>query len=562
MKSISVIEFIYYLTIEWSIDSTKKRLVAKYGSHNFMISFFCVRLWILSTNDTVRKVLSINSDAKLTYINKNFIRSHGHIYSIGNLDFDKNNLDNLWNAIHHCLLKSIDVKKMEFLMRKHSDIITHKYGFQYNANDVISEYIMTIWCKFCFGDNTDVIYYKNLRQKLVDTLYKTFYSSKTTYIPFIGYIFCKLRRLIYRNELDEIDSMLKNLISKNESKGFIHEFYRQVQDYIKNPILKDKITTIVLDNAFLSVLVYDFVYSFFLEYVIYISTQNIQSLEDREKAKNICLNSSFLFPYRMRYINHDNDEFKKGDFVIIDLVESKQYFSYGPRSCIGTNLIQKMVDIFSDIIKIYQVRRVDNNEIFRSINKNMPLIISKHDIELSIPSDHICDMIEHFPHKGVKEFYRIESITENLLLYKYICQKMAKIIGEINKKTNIDYIIVSEARGFLFTPISFLMNIPAITVRKAGKIAGECLSESYNKAYGDKEIIQLSVHSPIKGKNVVIVDDGIASGGTTEAIHNLIKRGEGNVIAVIVGIKHLYVENKFKSTDVIHIFEAKSSFVY
>lgn len=553
--TISLFIFLYYLILEWSIDGAKKRLSGRYGEGNFLVSFICWRLWLLRTNDAARKVLSVSSNAKLTYINKNFIRSHGHIYGIGNLDFDKNNIDNLWHAVHYCLLKSINIEHMEFLMRKHSDIITHKYNFQYNVNDTVSEYVMVIWSKFCFGNDIDVNFYRELRNKLIRTLGKTFYDNKTNYIPFIGCLLCKLRKKIYENELKEIDSMLGKLLYENESVGFIHEFSNKIRDYIRNPILKNKISNIILDNAFLSVLVYDFLYIFLLEYIIFIATNNIKTIEERKRIKNISLESSFLFPYRMRYIDDNSDELKQGDFVIIDLIESKHYFSYGPRSCVGTNLIKKMVDIFCDIIKEYEFNRLDKSPIIRSINKNIPLIISRHDVELIIPSDKFCDLIEHFPHKGVKDFYRVESITENLNLYKYICQKIANQI--IKETVDIDYLIVSESRGFLFTPVSFLTNIPVITVRKSGKIAGECWSETYNKAYDDKEILEMSVHSPIKNKQVIIIDDGIASGGTTEAIYNLITRNGGYVITVIVAIKHNYVENKFKKVDVKYIFEIK-----
>ena len=202
---------------------------------------------------------------------------------------------------------------------------------------------------------------------------------------------------------------------------------------------------------------------------------------------------------------------------------------------------------------------MDTNPITRSPNKNIPLIISRHDVELIIPPDQLCNLIEHFPHKGIEKFYRVESILENIVLYKYTCHKMANIINEINKTTKIDYLIVSEARGFLFTSLSLLTDIPCIAVRKKDKIAGECISEEYYKSYDDKEVLQISVHSPIKRKNVIIVDDGIASGGTTQAIWNLIKRAGGeNVVCVIVAIKHHRVKNKFKETDVINIFDIKS----
>jgi adenine phosphoribosyltransferase len=544
---VNIFVFLYYLIVEWSVDGAVSRLSTKYGvpkGSNFKVSLFTCDLWLLQTNSSVKEVLSPSADAKLTYISRNFIRSHGHVYGIGNLDFNCN----LWHTVHSCLLKSISVKYMEGIMRDNSDILTHKYGFKYLVNDVVSEYIITIWSKFCFGEGTDARSYRRLRDKLIGTLHKTFYSRKTNYIPFLGCMLSKLYRYTYRKDFREIDDMIRELISKG-SGGFIHEFSSNISSSAALP--EGEISAIVLDNAFLSVLAYDFLYGFLLEHIIKIADCKLITVDDRRAVRGTSLEQAFLFPYRMRYINGNTKHFKRGNFAIVNLIRSNLPFSYGPRSCVGAALTYKIVETLYDIIKDYEIGRLDCNPILRSKNKNIPLISSMHSIELTIPQSTLKGMIDCFPHRGIERFYRVESITENILLYKYVCHKMS---GIILSKGKVDYLVMSEARGFLFSPISLLTGIPIIAVRKSGKIAGMTSSHSYSKSYGASESLELSVHSLISGKNVIIVDDGIASGATTKAIYELIKCNGGNVVSVVVCIKHTYVENTFNDVKVDYIF--------
>jgi adenine phosphoribosyltransferase len=277
------------------------------------------------------------------------------------------------------------------------------------------------------------------------------------------------------------------------------------------------------------------------------------------------LEAGFLFPYRMRTIGEDHlelkqddlhlelktVEFKKGDMAIINLLDSKLYFSLGPRSCVGRALVDRFFAKFLDILKPYHIVRIDENKIVRTPNQNIPEIVSKHVVELVIPKDSQKGLIQSFHHKGIEKFYRIESFTEDLSLYKYICCKMRDIIKSYGQ---IDYLIMSESRGFLFTPLTIMCDIPVIAVRKHGKISGPTFGESYQKAYDSKETIEMSVHSPIGGKRVIIIDDGIASGNTTLAIYNLITKNNGNVVAVVVGFCYDYVKSIYDKTAVHSIF--------
>ena len=60
-------------------------------------------------------------------------------------------------------------------------------------------------------------------------------------------------------------------------------------------------------------------------------------------------------------------------------------------------------------------------------------------------------------------------------------------------------------------------------VRKAGKLPGETLKESYALEYGTAEIeVHTDAFEP--GQRVLVIDDVLATGGTAEATAQLVER--------------------------------------
>lgn len=100
------------------------------------------------------------------------------------------------------------------------------------------------------------------------------------------------------------------------------------------------------------------------------------------------------------------------------------------------------------------------------------------------------------------------------------------------KDVDFDLVLGSESRGFIFgTPVAYAMNKGFILVRKKGKLPRETISEKYDLEYGTAE---LEIHrDAVKpGQRVVIIDDLIATGGTTEAIVRMVERLGGEVVKI------------------------------
>ena len=70
-----------------------------------------------------------------------------------------------------------------------------------------------------------------------------------------------------------------------------------------------------------------------------------------------------------------------------------------------------------------------------------------------------------------------------------------------------------------------------VPVRKKGKLPCETVSMEYDLEYGSA-VIEMHKDSIKPGQKVVIVDDLIATGGTTEAIIKLIEQLGGQVVKI------------------------------
>ena len=102
------------------------------------------------------------------------------------------------------------------------------------------------------------------------------------------------------------------------------------------------------------------------------------------------------------------------------------------------------------------------------------------------------------------------------------------------KDTDVDVIVGTESRGFIFgVPIAYNLHKPFVPIRKKGKLPRETVSVSYDLEYGSAEI-EMHKDSIKPGQKVLVVDDLIATGGTTEAMIKLIESLGGEVVGVVV----------------------------
>ncbi len=135
--------------------------------------------------------------------------------------------------------------------------------------------------------------------------------------------------------------------------------------------------------------------------------------------------------------------------------------------------------------------------------------------------------INDFPKKGII-FRDITTAIKDKDAFK--C--MIDFLTEKFKNKGIDYIAVVESRGFVFgSALAYNLGAGCILVRKPGKLPAETISEEYSLEYGTDKI-EIHKDAIEKGKNVLIIDDLLATGGTVGAVCNLVKKAGGNISAL------------------------------
>ncbi|WP_106917062.1 adenine phosphoribosyltransferase [Chryseobacterium aurantiacum] len=161
--------------------------------------------------------------------------------------------------------------------------------------------------------------------------------------------------------------------------------------------------------------------------------------------------------------------------------------------------------------------------------------------------------IPDFPIPGI-QFKDISPIFLDPKLYEDVIADLAAF-----SKGKVDAVCGIESRGYLFgIAIAVALEVPFILIRKAGKLPPPVISEKYDLEYGSAEI-ETREGQIKKGQRLLIHDDLLATGGTTEAAAKLVEK-QGAIVSqfsFLIGLKGLNGDKKLKKfgADVYHILE-------
>ncbi|OYD27036.1 adenine phosphoribosyltransferase [Mycoplasma testudineum] len=145
--------------------------------------------------------------------------------------------------------------------------------------------------------------------------------------------------------------------------------------------------------------------------------------------------------------------------------------------------------------------------------------------------------VPDFPSKGII-FKDISPLLANGKALNYTIKQIAEMAKDA------DIIVGPDARGFLFgTPVAAFLEKPFIMVRKAGKLPGEVIRKNYALEYG-KNILELQKGYVKAGQKAVIIDDVLATGGTLNAIIDLLTSQGVSVIKIIVLMELAFLEGR------------------
>ncbi|MGQ9603047.1 MAG: adenine phosphoribosyltransferase [bacterium] len=135
--------------------------------------------------------------------------------------------------------------------------------------------------------------------------------------------------------------------------------------------------------------------------------------------------------------------------------------------------------------------------------------------------------IPDFPKKGIL----FRDIT-TLLKHGDGFRKAIKTMVSRYTDADIHKVVCIEARGFLLgAPIAYELGCGVVPIRKPGKLPYETIKATYQLEYGT-DAVEIHKDSIENGERVLIVDDLLATGGTTRAAAELVERLGGKIVGI------------------------------
>ena len=155
--------------------------------------------------------------------------------------------------------------------------------------------------------------------------------------------------------------------------------------------------------------------------------------------------------------------------------------------------------------------------------------------------------VPDFPKKGIV-FKDITPILSDGSLFK----TSIDVFIERCRGKKIDKIAGIDARGFLFgSAVAYELGVGFVPIRKRGKLPFKTEIAKYSLEYGEAEM-EMHIDAMRPGEKIVLVDDLLATGGTSAAAAALIKKVGGELVEAqfLIELEFLHGREKLAPTPV------------
>jgi adenine phosphoribosyltransferase len=156
--------------------------------------------------------------------------------------------------------------------------------------------------------------------------------------------------------------------------------------------------------------------------------------------------------------------------------------------------------------------------------------------------------VPDFPKKGIV-FKDITPILSDSGLFR----ASIDLFLERCRGRKLDKIVGIDARGFLFgSAVAYELNVGFVPIRKRGKLPFQTQVASYSLEYGEAEM-EMHIDAIGAGERIVLVDDLLATGGTSAAAATLIRRSGGVLVEAqfLIELEFLQGRKKLEPVQVI-----------
>jgi adenine phosphoribosyltransferase len=155
--------------------------------------------------------------------------------------------------------------------------------------------------------------------------------------------------------------------------------------------------------------------------------------------------------------------------------------------------------------------------------------------------------VPDFPKPGII-FKDITPILKDGALF---CTSIDVFVEQCRGET-VDKIVGIDARGFLFgSAVAYELGIGFVPLRKKGRLPYQTESARYSLEYGEAEM-ELHIDAIERGEKIVLIDDLLATGGTSASAATLIKKVGGHLVQAIflIELEFLHGRRKLEPTPV------------
>jgi adenine phosphoribosyltransferase len=135
--------------------------------------------------------------------------------------------------------------------------------------------------------------------------------------------------------------------------------------------------------------------------------------------------------------------------------------------------------------------------------------------------------IPDYPQPGIL-FRDITPLLQDARALRFAIDRLT----ERYRGAGIDAVVGIESRGFIFgTPLAYLLDVGFVPVRKKGKLPADTIAIQYDLEYGSN-VLEIHTDGLRPGQRVLIVDDLLATGGTTEGTVRLVESLGAHVVSL------------------------------
>jgi adenine phosphoribosyltransferase len=135
--------------------------------------------------------------------------------------------------------------------------------------------------------------------------------------------------------------------------------------------------------------------------------------------------------------------------------------------------------------------------------------------------------IPDYPQPGIL-FRDITPLLQDARALRFTVETMANRY----RSQQIDQVVGIESRGFIFgTPLAYLLGTGFVPVRKKGKLPSQVISVEYELEYGSN-VLEIHTDSIQPGQRILVVDDLLATGGTTAGTVKLVEQLGAQVVSL------------------------------